>query len=276
MIERIAAGVVVAGIVAVVAMRAGSLSRSGAIAATITGTIAITAGWGWGALLIGYFVSSSALTRLGAAAKEARTGAIVEKGGARDAWQVLANGGVFALAALASIVTRGEGRPAAWAAVAGAGALSAAAADTWSTEIGTLLGGEPRLVTSWRRVPAGSSGGVTAWGTAGALLGASVITALAVQSVLAPAGLPASSMPVVLASGVFGAFVDSLLGATVQLRRHCPRCDRATERTVHDCGAATRATGGWAWMTNDTVNALATVAGALPPLVAALWAGEPC
>ncbi len=266
MIARTLAGTAVAGGVALLAWRARSLSRSGAIAATITGAVAIGAGWAWGALLIGYFVSSSALTRMGADRKERRTGSVVEKGGARDAWQVAANGGVFALAALLAAWQHPDAAPPAWAALVGAGTLAAAAADTWSTEIGTLRGGEPRLITTWRLVPTGTSGGITGWGTLGALLGGSAVAALAFPLVLGPAGLSAWSGVVIAASGVVGAFADSLLGATVQARRRCPRCDRATERRIHDCGTITVHAGGWPWMTNDVVNGLATVAGAIPPL----------
>ena len=76
-----------------------ALSRSGAGAALLIGTVAIAAGWAWGALLVIYFVSSSLLSRVGARVKSQRSGSIVEKMGARDATQVFANGAVFAIAA---------------------------------------------------------------------------------------------------------------------------------------------------------------------------------
>ncbi|MBI3790788.1 MAG: DUF92 domain-containing protein [Gemmatimonadetes bacterium] len=275
MIQRVALGVLAAAGVALAARRAGSLSSSGALAATVVGTVAIAAGWGWGALLIGYFVASNALTRLGAAAKAARTGAIVEKGGARDAWQVMANGGLFALAALARIALG-----ATWhgdiAALVGASALAAAASDTWSTEIGSWLGGAPRMITTGRRVPAGTSGGVTLWGFAGAALGALAVGAAAEPLVLAQADLDPNVWLFAAVAGFCGALVDSLLGALVQSRRRCPACDALTERRIHDCGTATVRAGGWAWMTNDSVNFLATLAAALLPVLMAWWAGPPC
>ena len=73
MIARVTAGALVAAAVAAAAWRAGSLSRSGAIAAFFTGTVAIAAGWGWGGLLIVYFVSSSLLSRMGAMRKAQRS-----------------------------------------------------------------------------------------------------------------------------------------------------------------------------------------------------------
>src|SRR5437763_12621375 len=133
---RAVLGCLAAFAVAGAAWRAGSLSVSGALAATVVGTTAVAAGWAWGALLVLYFVTSSLLSRVGAAEKQRRTGRIVAKGGARDAVQVIANGGVFALCALA-IAARG---PTVIGVGAGVGALAAAAADTWATEIGVLFG----------------------------------------------------------------------------------------------------------------------------------------
>ncbi len=252
-IERTVAGVAAAGAVALLARRTGSLSTSGAVAATITGTVASAASWGWGALLIGYFAASSLLTRMGAAKKAARTGGVVEKGGARDAWQVAANGGLFALAALATVADLGG----AWSLV-GAAALASAAADTWSTEIGSWLGGTPRSIVTLRAVTPGTSGGITWWGSFGAALGAAFVAALAVAT-----GTSSALAPSIIVGGVAGAFADSLLGAAVQARRRCPACGVGTERRVHDCGTATVPAGGISWMDNDAVNFAATGAGAL-------------
>ena len=270
------AGAAVAGAMAFAALRTGALSRNGALAATAVGTMAIVAGWHWGALLIAYFVASSLLSRWGAAGKAARTGAIIEKSGPRDAWQVAANGSVFAMAAVASLafadwfgeisafgarLSFGGALPAGpsdtWSLLA-AGALAAAAADTWSTELGTMLGGQPRSILSLKPVPAGTSGGITLWGSAGALLGGAFIAAVAVAC-----GWRSADVTPIVIGGVVGAFADSLLGATVQSVRHCPACDARTERAVHDCGAPTRRASGWRWVTNDTVNFAATIAGAV-------------
>jgi uncharacterized membrane protein len=54
--------------------------------------------------------------------------------------------------------------------------------------------------------------------------------------------------------------LDAALGAGVQGRFRCETCQQASERTVHRCGRPTRFLGGWAWMSNDGVNALATLA----------------
>ncbi len=245
------------------ARRSASLSSSGAIAACVVGTLSAAAGWGWAALLIGWFVVSSALTKLGAAGKARRTAATLPDPAPRTATQVWANGGVFALAAcLAS--SAGDAR---WA-FAAVGALAAAAADTWATEIGTLWGGRPRSIVSLAPLEPGLSGGVTWMGTLGGVAGAAAVAAVAmllpdVSALLKADGRGFSTAALTLtAAGVAGGLADSLLGATLQARRRCPSCARFTERTTHDCGTPTEAAGGWRWMTNDTVNLLATFIGA--------------
>lgn len=260
MIARALAGLGIAAAIALLARRARSLSPGGAVAATATGTVAIAAGWGWGALLIAYFVLSSALSRLGAGRKQRRTDAVVAKGGARDAVQVLANGGVFALLAAAAValglVPDGE-RTLPLVAVAAAGALAASAADTWATEVGTLIGGTPRSIVTLRPLPAGLSGGVTAAGTLASVAGAAAVAALALLF-----GWPRVAFLPLLAAGTAGALADSLLGALLQERRRCPRCDALTERPVHHCGTATVAAGGIAGFGNDAVNLVASLVGA--------------
>lgn len=260
---RATAGLALAAAIAGGARRARSLSSGGAVAATAAGTVATAAGWSWGALLIAYFVASTLLTRAGAAAKAARTTGIVAKGGARDAMQVLANGGPFVAAAAGAIAAPHP----LWNALA-LGALATSAADTWATEVGTLVGRSPRSILTGRPVPVGTSGGVSAAGSLAAVAGAGFVVLLA--------GLMRWPWPTVaagLAGGVAGAFLDSLLGATVQARRRCPRCDTATERNVHGCGTVTIHADGWPWLDNDGVNLASGVGGAL--LAAAIAAVLP-
>jgi Integral membrane protein DUF92. len=57
--------------------------------------------------------------------------------------------------------------------------------------------------------------------------------------------------------------LDSILGATLQTRRWCERCNTTTEREVHDCGMTTGVVAGLAWMDNDAVNAVSSAFGAL-------------
>jgi uncharacterized protein (TIGR00297 family) len=203
--------------------------------------------------LIGFFISGTVLSRYKADRKADRTGGVVEKGGNRDAWQVLANGGVFSAAAALSLI---HPLPA-WTAL-GAGAIGAAAADTWATEIGVLSNATPRSITTGKPVATGQSGGVTLSGTVAGAVGA---IAMAVITLLGGWGNPAAIAAIV--GGLGGCTLDSILGGTLQTRRWCDHCNESTERMVHDCGTTTRVAGGLTWMDNDAVNAISSAFGAL-------------
>jgi uncharacterized protein (TIGR00297 family) len=256
---RLAAAVPLAAIVSLTAWHGRALTLSGAVAATLIGGIAVAAGWPWAVLLIVYFVSSAALSRLGATRKEKLTRSIVAKQGARDAWQVAANGFVFGIAALGSLATPYP-EPG-WLAL-GAGALAASAADTWATEIGIMYGGTPRSILHWRPVPPGTSGAISLVGSGGAVLGA-----LTMGIVVLVMGWGFRIAAAAIIGGVAGALLDSLLGATVQSRLWCDRCGVQTEREVHDCGRRTQPIRGIQWIDNDLVNFLAGIAGGLLSLV---------
>jgi uncharacterized protein (TIGR00297 family) len=261
LILRALAGALVAGIVAALARRAGALSVGGRWAAFATGTLVAAAGWRWALLLIGYFVLSSLLTRAGADAKAQRAAPILPDQRERNALQVLANGGLFAIAMLAGELL-GDQR----LMIAGLGALGAAAADTWATEIGLLWGGAPRSILSGRVLAAGESGGITMAGTAAGIVAAALV-ALTGASLL---GAPDRSIAIaLLVAGIAGSLADSLLGASLQSKRWCEHCRTWTERRVHTCQYRTQHARGLRWMTNDAVNFLATVIGAIVALAVA-------
>jgi uncharacterized protein (TIGR00297 family) len=253
-------GTVAAALVALAALRANALSPGGAIAAVIIGLCAVAPGWTWGALLVVFFTTSVALTRTGQSVKLAKAGGVAGTADARTSAQVLANGAVFASATLALAMVGGEssgGSTGTVLAAAALGALGAATADTWATEVGLLSGAQPRSLATGRPVPPGMSGGVTVAGTAAGAAGAALFAT--------GAWLFGMSVPVVaagFAGGITGMLADSMLGALVQSRRWCDACSTPTERTMHTCGTATRHAGGWRWLGNNGVNALATTAGA--------------
>ena len=256
--DRVAIGFVLAACISLAALRVRALTLGGGVVATIIGTLAVAAGWSWGVLLIVYFASASSLSLAGRSRKEERTSPIVAKTGGRDAVQVLANGALFAAAATAAIA-----HPDVRWITLGAGSLAASAADTWATEIGTLADPEPRSITTWRRVPTGTSGAVSVRGTL-AMLGGALFVAVLIVAL----GWTVQVAACVAAGGVAGGMVDSVLGATLQARRWCEQCARETERLTHDCGTTTRPARGVKWMDNDIVNFLSnTVGGMLAALL---------
>ena len=193
-------------------------------------------GWRGAVLLFAFLISGSLLTRFATGRPPRRTGR-----------QVLANGAVSAAAALVG----------SWSATAGA--LAAAAADTWATEVGSFSPFPPRLITTWAPVGRGVSGGVTALGTLGGVAGAAVIALCG--HTLAPAS-PAPALVSLTVAGVAGMVVDSALGATVQAVYECPACAARSERGDTVCHEPVRLIRGWRWLDNDGVNLAATLVGA--------------
>jgi uncharacterized protein (TIGR00297 family) len=98
------------------------------------------------------------------------------KGGRRDWAQVTANAG----AAILCLVFGATGwipQPLAW--IAFTASMAAVTADTWATELGVLSAAAPILITTGRRMPPGTSGGVSFLGSASALSAGLLITVVA-------------------------------------------------------------------------------------------------
>ncbi|MGH9174770.1 MAG: DUF92 domain-containing protein, partial [Vicinamibacterales bacterium] len=168
MSARVRVAVVVSAAVSLAGWRTRALTGRGAVAATAVGT-GVIGGCSWpGAVVLGtFFVSASGLSRL------ARPSPVAAKGSRRDERQVLANGAVAAVAALlGGRIDRRLGLGMA------AGALAAATADTWATEIGSTSRQTPRLIISGRFVERGASGAVTSRGSLAALCGSAVVAAV--------------------------------------------------------------------------------------------------
>ena len=243
--------VAVSLVLALVAWRAGALTRDGALAAALVG-FAVLFGTGWGA----FFIPSTAVGRF-ALVRGVASDPSAER---RNAAQVLANGGAAALGALLEPSHRGLGI---WIVC---GALAAASADTWATSIGAFSVKHPRHLLTRHPVPRGTSGGVSPVGTLAALAGAAIV---AVSGGVAGGGVPLFAAGASIGFG--GMLLDSLLGATLQGSFECPRCGVATERRTHQCGTPARVVGGWRWLDNNGVNALSTTLAALAA-AGAWWA----
>lgn len=194
------------------------LTADGAVAAALVGGLVF---WGGGlrgfALLALFFVSGSLLTSFNQ-----------RRGAARNARQVLANGGWAAAGAVVVPWRPDIG----WAVLVGS--LATAQADTWATEIGVHAARPPKLITTGRTVSAGTSGGVTPLGTSAGALGAIVLASLGFAL-----GVPLRVAALGALVGVLGMMVDSVLGATLEAD---------------------------SWLDNDGVNLAATSVGALAAL----------
>jgi len=247
-------GFLLAILIAYLACRAHSLNKSGAVAATVTGTIIFgVGGLDWAILLLTFFITSSALSR---AFKNRKQGLDEKfsKGHERDAGQVFGNGGLATAFAALHFFYPNE----IWTWIGFAAALAAVNADTWGTELGVLNPHPPRMITDLTKVvEKGTSGGISLIGTLAALAGAGLIGFLAV--ILSP--ITNHQLPItyyfllITFSGLAGALFDSFLGATVQAMYFCPTDKKETEKhPLHTCGTPTVHIRGWKWLDNDWVN----------------------
>jgi uncharacterized protein (TIGR00297 family) len=214
--------------------------RAATPGAALTGPL-FTAGFyyavpGWRTVLwplFALFFLTVSATRFGRARKEQLL--VAEERRGRSAYQVAANLGAAALAGVAmslshfAVLAPTLSRSMLIALVA---ALAEATADTLSSELGEVLGGEPLLLTTLQRVSPGTDGAISMAGTLAGCVGAGAIVLLSVLI------LPLSWAEglIALAAGVFGLFFDSLLGATLERR---------------------------GWLNNDAVNFLSTCAAAV-------------
>ncbi|MDI6718638.1 MAG: DUF92 domain-containing protein [Methanomicrobiales archaeon] len=185
---------------------------SGLFSGALVGLILILFTWetyriSWFLVMLAFFVLGSLCTRYKYAYKE-RLGVEQSHGGARGYRNVFGNGLVSAAAAILYGIS---GQPLFVAMFVGS--VAAAAGDTVASEIG-VTGGSPRLITTFRRVPAGTNGGVTLLGEAAAILGAGAISLFAVAlGVVDPL-----TGGICTLAGFAGTNLDSLAGATVENR----------------------------------------------------------
>lgn len=91
------------------------------------------------------------------------------------------------------------------------------ASDTFASEIGILDDGWPYLITTLRKVPPGTNGGVTVLGLIASLMGGLIIGVTA--AIVVPTHTILHRLAVVCiatTAGLAGSLLDSLLGATLQ------------------------------------------------------------
>ncbi|GMK39652.1 hypothetical protein PCCS19_27060 [Paenibacillus sp. CCS19] len=249
------------------AVRHRALTKRGAIAAALMG-LGYTAFGGlvWMGTLLAFFTTSSLLSRWKRKQhRKAAAESLYEKTGARDASQVWANGGIGLALCIGNALFPHEG----WL-YAFIGVMAAVNGDTWATELGSLSRKPPVSIRTGRRVPPGTSGGITAAGSFAAAAGSLAIGVAAAGLLIvgtawqeghAWSNIPIGSMiAAAFIGGVAGTFFDSLLGAYVQVMFRCSVCGTETERSSH-CGAPVQPLRGWNRMNNDAVNIASSFVG---------------
>ncbi len=182
------------------------VALSGSIAGFVAGAVVLhLGGWGAYAVLWTFFLFGTVASKLGYARKE-RLGTAQANRARRGARHVWANVSVGAFLAFA-MASRVTAVSVPVLALALAGSFAAALADTFGTELGTLFGRRPFLLSSMKRVPPGTRGAVSGAGILGGALGAALVGAAGAAS-----GLYAFRwMGIVVAAGLVGSLAESLL-----------------------------------------------------------------
>lgn len=241
-----------------------SLDASGFAAAVCVGTVTFWAHTSFGMLLIAFFFTSSRATRV-SAGKKKRLDKEYREGGLRNWVQVLANSGGGAAAAVAFRLSSpagtppfplgSGGAPANFFAAAVLGHYACCNGDTWASELGILDPREPWLVTTLRRVPPGTNGGVSLYGTLASIAAGLVIGATAY---LCDPSESKGFAPLVVgtAAGFAGSVIDSLLGATLQFSGF----DTEARVVVNSPGRGVRPITGRNFLDNHQVNLVSSLA----------------
>jgi uncharacterized protein (TIGR00297 family) len=252
------------------AYRRRAVDAGGAIAGTVLGTLVFVSGGPFFWVVLGAFFVSSTIWGLYRGGEKEPLAAMHEKGGRRDLAQVIANGGVGAVAAGLYRLTGNPG----WA-IAFAISFASSNADTWASELGVLSRREPISILTFRRVPRGVSGGVSPRGIAAALAGALFISLIFAAENFAFHWIRGSFLGLltfVTAGGFFGSLLDSILGATLQAQYAVIATEvNASEQSAHPAilterratdGRRNRLIRGLAFVTNDVVNLASCAAAA--------------
>jgi uncharacterized protein (TIGR00297 family) len=185
------------------------VSISGAMAgAAVCFALYVAAGSGAFLALIAVFGLTWLATRFGYRSKQALGTAQNREG--RTASQVLAN---LAVAGACALLFGLTGKSPLL--LATAAALSEAAADTVSSELGQAHNQQARLITTWEVVAAGTDGGVTLFGTAAGIAAATVTSF--VYALVSP--VPLRWLGISVFAAVLGMTMDSYLGAALERRK---------------------------------------------------------
>ena len=209
-------GALFAAILSLYALRKGSLTVTGSMAAWVVGFCTyLASGWHVAVLLM-FFFGGTKLTKVGPEMKALREENYASHGG-RDHYQVLANGGLGTVLSLLWINDKSNS----CLLTAFLIQYAVVAGDTFASEIGILNTSKPRLIFGFKEVPHGTNGGVTLLGTAASIVGGFSIGAISL-TILPPGQL--SVHPIVLGAvgGFIGSIVDSLLGQFLEYSGSTP------------------------------------------------------
>jgi uncharacterized protein (TIGR00297 family) len=213
-LETLALVLALCALLSFISYRLHLLTASGSIASFLMGVVIGSFGSvSWLIILIAFALSGFLVTKFKFELKR-RKGVQEGKKGERTWKNVVANGLVPALIAVVAWALGQQDSPA--AGLIYLTAVSVAASDTIASELG-VLSNRTFLITSMKKVAVGTNGGVSAYGTAWALVGATVASLLG-WLLLFPWGTIDERILIPIVMGFLGCNIDSLIGATLERR----------------------------------------------------------
>jgi uncharacterized protein (TIGR00297 family) len=207
-LQMVVIAVIVAFTFGYFAFRFKTADLSGLFSVALVGIILIVfAEASWFIVMLAFFILGSFATKYKYGYKR-KLGIEQGQGGARGYRNVFANGiAASAAAVLYGVFVRPE------FIVLYIGCVATAAADTLASEIG-VTGGTPYMITTFKKVPIGSNGGITLTGELVSLLGGLAISLVALSlNVITP-----EMAAVCTIAGFVGTNIDSIIGATLENR----------------------------------------------------------
>jgi len=247
------------------------MSPGGVVVAVILGFIVLLSDFSLLLIIVTFFISSSLLTRFKYKYKVKE--GVAENCLGRSYKQVFGAGitaSLFSLLKLLCNVAVIRHNPLQALFTLGfLGAISTSTSDTWAVEIGVLSKKRPKLITyPWKEVSKGVSGGVTILGEVASFLGSLFIgVVVIILTAFSLLDIPRidyqQALLITVTSGFIGEKVDSLLGALLQAKYYCPKCNELSDNVIHTCGHKAIHKSGVKWFTNELVNVISTLVGSL-------------
>lgn len=244
-------GLLLSAFVSLLSYKIKFLSLSGSFGAFLIGTIIFgLGGLKWSVPILFFFITSSILSVINPG-KNSDKVKLFFPYEPRNISQVFANGIIPTLILIADLFLSKQIFIYLYIA-----SIASVCADTWGTEIGTWTKRTTYNITTLKRITQGQFGGVSLVGTAGAFLGSVFVTA----SSLIYIDLEFDYFVFIIISGLTGSMIDSVIGATVQVKYLCRSCGNIVEREEH-CNNQTIYYSGYKFINNDSVNLLAGITG---------------
>ena len=241
-------------IASIIVLKLKILDFIGTISSIFMGNlIYLVTGIGGFILVVEFFIVGFICTRFRFKQKR-RKGIAQEKGGIRSWENVIANGFAFSLFGTLYYLTSNE-----LFLIGFITSIAIATGDTLATEIGLLSSKKPRLITNFKEVETGKSGGITVLGTIASILGIMIII---LSSSVNGFSFNTNILMISIIGAIFGTFIDSIIGATIQAQYFCDKCNKFTELSIHH-EQQNKLIKGFSFIDNNIVNLLSTLSGSM-------------